>query len=246
MVDRIWVEGSSNLIYDNRFILLDSFSLRATGENTWNVSERPGENVVGGNAVGGNAYTDYEGAGYSQTCEDADDDGFCDTPYRISENDTDYLPLAAPDNATEQPGDGNDSETNVTNYQVDFVAGDPIRELGEDGLYAEQDRLMRFAFGNSEDGITEKDTAWPNESIRNAVDYGHIGEHENGTASVTFTVADGENVTLSLVVYSMPGEAFSMDTVDQQELLNATTGTYAPGTYTITVDLPDGSEGSDG
>ena len=329
---RIDNESTSNLIYDNRITGSPQFA-DAPGSNTWNVSPRPGENVVGGDTVAGNYYSDY-----SETCEDTDSDGLCDSPNELAENNTDYHPLALGENASpsfpyfqitslDVPSqfeegeaapvtvtvtnigseadtqrirlvgdfvaggavdlldqtvtlDGGETatltfnvtydsaenydglyaqsddttlsksvtlvDTEATNYQVDFVAGDPIDELGEDGLYAEQNRLMRFAFGNSEDGITERDTAWPNESIRSAVDYGHIGENENGTASVTFTVADGENVTLSLVTYSLPGETFSMETADQQELLNATTETYGPGEHTITVDLPGENENADG
>jgi hypothetical protein len=33
-------------------------------------------------------------AGYSKTCADDDQDGFCDEPYEIAENNTDYLPLS--------------------------------------------------------------------------------------------------------------------------------------------------------
>ncbi|ESP88835.1 glycoside hydrolase family 3 N-terminal domain-containing protein [Candidatus Halobonum tyrrellensis] len=139
-----------------------------------------------------------------------------------------------------------DDGSETTHYQVDFAAGEPIEELGEEGLYAEQDRLMRFAFGSVEEGITEKDTAWPSAEIRDCVEYGHIREHDDGTASVTFSVADDcDEMTLSLAVYSMPGDEFSADTADEQELLNATTGTFGPGDHTITVDLPDGNESDD-
>ena len=144
------------------------------------------------------------------------------------------------------PDDWNGSESNATTYQVDFAAGQPIENLSADRLYAQQDRLMRFAFGNASAGITEKDTAWPSDRIRQCVDYGHIRERANGTAAVTFTVpvyCDG--VTLTLAVYSTPGEAFFPETASQQELLNATTETYGPGEHTITVDLPDGNQTDD-
>ena len=139
--------------------------------------------------------------------------------------------------------DGNGSEPNVTTYQVDFVAGQPIENLSADRLYAQEDRLMRFAFGNASAGITRKDTAWPKTEIRQCVDYGHIRERANGTAAVRFSVAAYcEDVTLTLAVYETPGMAFFPETADQQVLLNATTGTYGPGEHTITADLPDGNE----
>ena len=141
---------------------------------------------------------------------------------------------------------GGGSDSNVTTYQVDFAAGQPIENLSADRLYAKQDRLLRFAFGNASAGITRKDTAWPSAEIRQCVEYGHIRERANGTAAVTFTVpiyCDERQFTLA--VYSTPGEAFFPETADQQVLLNATTDTYGPGEHTITVDLPDGNETGD-
>ncbi|ESP88837.1 periplasmic copper-binding protein [Candidatus Halobonum tyrrellensis G22] len=243
------VRGS--LVYDNRFdaslgifdrpvlfgpLVGEPSDARASNAgNAWNVTPRPGENVVGGDAVAGNYYATADGTGFSQTCADADGDGLCDSAYELTENDTDVHPLAGPANDTAAPVDGGGA--NVTDYQVDFVAGDPIENLSADRLYAGEDRLLRFAFGDTDEGITERDTAWPSAEIRDAVDYGHVVESD-GAASVSFTVADGESVTLSLVTYSLPGDGFSADTADQQELLNATTRTYGPGEHTITVDLP--------
>ncbi|ESP90183.1 pectate lyase [Candidatus Halobonum tyrrellensis G22] len=127
----------------------------------------------------------------------------------------------------------------VEYYQVDFVAGEPIEELGEDGLYADEDRLMRFARGTPGEGLVDKDTAWPSAELRDCLDYGHIYAPESGTGTVDFTVADDcEEVTLSLAVHSAPTAEFSMDTVDQQELLYATTETYGPGDHSIAVELP--------
>ena len=252
-------EGArGNVVYDNLFnvtrdafdgnVLFGSLNSRRRGPpgvNAWNVSARTGENVVGGSTIGGNYYANPDGTGFSQTCDDADADGLCDSPNELGANNTDFLPLADPTNGTDGgKGSGNGNET--TTYQVDFVAGQPIENLSADRLYAQEDRLVRFAFGSTEDGVTERGSAWADESIRNCIDYGHIAEREDGTAAVTFAVAeDCGDVTLSLVVYEMPGERFEASTVDQQVLLNATTGTYGPGEHTITVDLPDGNESDD-
>ncbi|ESP86979.1 pectate lyase family protein [Candidatus Halobonum tyrrellensis] len=131
-------------------------------------------------------------------------------------------------------------QAQVEYYQVDFLGGEPIEELGEDGLYADQDRLMRFARGTPADGIVDRGSAWASAELRNCLDYGHIVSHDDGaSAHVHFTVADDcEGVVLSLAVHSAPTDEFSVDTVDQQELLSATTGTYGPGDHSIRVDLP--------
>ena len=146
----------------------------------------------------------------------------------------------------EAGGSGGDGEGNATNYQVDFVAGHPIENLSADRLYAREDRLFRFAFGNGEEGITDHGFAWANESLRTCVDPGRINGVDDGDAArVTFTVNDAcGDVTLSLAAYSMPGESFSVETAAQQELLNATTATFGPGEHTVTVDLPDADDGN--
>lgn len=95
--------STENLVYDNRLNntrnVVFGFQF-ANFRNSWNVSKRPGPNVIGGPSVGGNYYATPDSTGYSQTCTDSDDDGFCDSPndFGVSGNDnnTDFLPLASP------------------------------------------------------------------------------------------------------------------------------------------------------
>ncbi|WP_200862327.1 cupredoxin domain-containing protein [Candidatus Halobonum tyrrellensis] len=134
---------------------------------------------------------------------------------------------------------GGDGGSEPTSYQVDFVAGEPIEELGEEGLYAEQDRLLRYAWGNTDEGVTDRGSAWASEDVRDCLEsYGHV-VLDDGRAHVTFTVADGCELTLSLAVHSLPGGEFSEATADEQELLDYTTRTYGPGEHTVSVDLPE-------
>lgn len=44
--------------------------------------------------IGGNYYTNRTGNGYSDTCADSNDDGFCDSPYILMPNNVDNLPLS--------------------------------------------------------------------------------------------------------------------------------------------------------
>lgn len=114
----------------------------------------------------------------------------------------------------------------------------PVEEPGEDGPYAEQDRLLRFAFGTPDEEITERGSAWASESIRTCLaEYGHVGT-DDGEARVRFTAAEGCELTLSLAIHSMPGEGFDPETADEPALLGASTGTFGPGQHTLTVDLP--------
>ena len=131
----------------------------------------------------------------------------------------------------------------VLPYQVDFVAGDPNETLGEseDDFYGRQNRLIQYVHGNA-DGITRRDT-WLNSldpEIRECVSADPI-EAESGTASVSFTVAEGCELTLSLVSYTLPGGAFSFETAEEQEMVDDESETFGPGEHTLDVDLPTGT-----
>ncbi|ESP87112.1 endo-1,4-beta-xylanase [Candidatus Halobonum tyrrellensis] len=126
-------------------------------------------------------------------------------------------------------------------YQVDFVAGEVEEELGEseDDYYGRQNRLIQYA--HTEGGeVADRDT-WINSldpETRDAVTASDV-EVDDGTASVSFTVADGEELTLSLAAYTLPGGEFSFDTADEQELVGSATETFGPGDHSLEIDLPE-------
>jgi len=89
----IYLEYSnSNLIYNNIFNNPNNVYVYK-GTNTWNIIKTPGRNIIGGNYLGGNAWLKPDGTGFSQTCNDTDGDGICDKPFKINDNNIDYLPL---------------------------------------------------------------------------------------------------------------------------------------------------------
>jgi hypothetical protein len=135
--------------------------------------------------------------------------------------------------------------TGTLYWQLDLVAGQPYDALGPNSgndFYAdsEEDRLFRYAHGNSEEGITERGSAWPSSDLRACVDPRHLVDGGDGTVSVEFTVADDcADVTLTLAAYEKPGPGF--DRSMNQTLLAAETGVFGPGTHTLTLDLPAGA-----
>lgn len=123
-------------------------------------------------------------------------------------------------------------------YQVDFVEGEPIEVLGrdEDAYYGRQNRLIQYAHVSG-DEVVERD-AWLNSldaDTRRCID-AELIEMSDGTASVTFTVEEGCERTLSLAVYWLPGGEFAFG--DRQPLVDAATDTFGPGEHTVTVPLP--------
>ncbi|VVB91260.1 Cell surface glycoprotein [uncultured archaeon] len=88
--------SSNNTIYNNIFNNTNNFYNEDSGYNSWNTIKTSGANIIGGPYLGGNFWADPNGTGFSQTCTDTDRDGICDSPYVLDANNTDHLPLAAP------------------------------------------------------------------------------------------------------------------------------------------------------
>ncbi len=85
---------SGNRVYDNLFnnSLYDS---DPTGNSHFfNTSQGTGTNILGGTLIGGNFWLNRTHNGPSQSCVDADVDGYCDSAYTFFSGATDYLPLA--------------------------------------------------------------------------------------------------------------------------------------------------------
>lgn len=180
------------------------------------------------------------------------------TLYAVFHRDTDddrTFDFVSSGGATDQPYVGDDGpvsdETQFTfvpdpqvYWQVDLIGGEPYQRLGphaDNGFYGDEtdseDRLFGFAHGNDVDGLTTRDAAWPNDELRACVETGIELTADDGTASVTFTVAEGcSDVELTFAAYEKPGPDFSRSM--NQTLVDAETDSYDPGTHTVTVDLP--------
>ncbi len=91
------LESFDNLIYNNYF--KNTNNVDENKPNIWNTTLTSGTNIVGGSYLGGNCWAVPDRDGFSQTCEDLDEDGICDSVYRIEEadaaddTDVDELPL---------------------------------------------------------------------------------------------------------------------------------------------------------
>ena len=128
-----------------------------------------------------------------------------------------------------------------TYYQVDFVEGEPLTSLGpedSDNFYNDQERLVQYLWGSSADAVTGHGYATTlNENTDDCIESEGMTVSD-GMASVTFTIADGCTMEVSLVSYTLPNAEFDRSTASEQELHDSTTVTLNGGTHTITVDLP--------
>jgi hypothetical protein len=152
-------------------------------------------------------------------------------------------PAETPEKSTEPA-----AEENATYYQVDFVVGEPIKNLrGPNGTYA-NDQLIRFVHGSTAEPVMRRAPgafAYAESSVADRIESQEITV-ENGTATVTFTVTEGsEPVELSLVSYTKPGPGWSPATEAKQEFVDAETRTVESGTHTLTVSLPGEGDKAD-
>lgn len=89
--------SNRNLVYNNYFNNIYNAYIEGTSTgNLWNTDKTASINLINGSYLGGNYWLHPDGTGYSENCKDIDFNGFCDSPYIIDENNTDYLPLTVP------------------------------------------------------------------------------------------------------------------------------------------------------
>lgn len=127
-------------------------------------------------------------------------------------------------------------------FQVDFVFGDSIYNLGEDDDGRYSARKIVHLWGNTYTGRlsgTQGGThTWDGCTVSTEAIEGDLG---NGTASVTFEF-EGETCPVSLVSYVAPCPiGFNDVTVDQQYRVdkNEIASFDGSGPHTLTVDLPN-------
>jgi hypothetical protein len=150
----------------------------------------------------------------------------------------------APSTNASTGGNGKAKDTGQAEayYQIDFVQGEPIKNLqGSEETY-QPDELIRYAHGSTENLLKRSSNGefTTNESLAECVESSAIVVKSNGTARVSFKIADGcDPVTLSLVSYTKPSPVWSRATESEQEFVDADTRTFEPGrTYTLRVELP--------
>lgn len=90
----IYLTSSSNSFYNNLFN--NTVNLGSSGtSNNLNTTQQTGTRIhSNGVEIGGNYWSNSTGNDYSDTCTDADFDGFCDNSYTLATNNIDYLPYS--------------------------------------------------------------------------------------------------------------------------------------------------------
>jgi hypothetical protein len=91
-------DASTTRIYNNLFNSSSApefYSGLDMDENKWSFGVDYGKRIVGpGEIIGGNFWATFDGTGYSETCTDANTDGFCDDEYVLNSDNKDGAPLS--------------------------------------------------------------------------------------------------------------------------------------------------------
>jgi hypothetical protein len=97
----IWIETSyadlvavNNIFYNDQNVECDRFFfLEEIRAAVFSTNRTAVTGITGSRYAGGNAWGQPDGNGFSQTCRDADQDGICDSPYRVVASYPDEYPL---------------------------------------------------------------------------------------------------------------------------------------------------------
>ncbi|MEM3654615.1 MAG: NosD domain-containing protein, partial [Candidatus Micrarchaeia archaeon] len=133
--------GENNLIFNNLFntsVYDPAVSVDST--NFWNSSYNcSGErNIIGGNCIGGNFWGgEY---GHSIFCQDSNNDGICDTPYYISSQNIDFLPITFGGTVSQPPyinliSPGDEQIINSNSVNFTFIATDDDSSILNCSIY---------------------------------------------------------------------------------------------------------------
>lgn len=89
------LDSGNSSIYNNYFNNVNNIYLQGSNAGTsLNTTLTPAKNIVDGTYLGGNFWATPKGDGFSQTHEDKNGDGICDSAYSVNTEGIDYLPLA--------------------------------------------------------------------------------------------------------------------------------------------------------
>lgn len=125
---------------DNRFDNANNTEFEASPlGNAWNAPASEDENVLGYTAYGGNYWATPAGDGYSQTCADANQDGYCDSKNTLASNNEDGTPLAP-------LGTLEGTVTDSAGDPVDGVTVDVFDQVAGTGKSTTTDAQGRYSF----------------------------------------------------------------------------------------------------
>jgi len=79
-------QNNPNIFYNNLFNNTNNIGFSGTTyNNSWNTTEQAGERIYSnGTEIGGNYWSHPSGSGFSDDCDDTDNDGFCEDAYNVT------------------------------------------------------------------------------------------------------------------------------------------------------------------
>lgn len=90
----IYFNDIDNMSFFNNFLNGTNYYVSTSNNNNWNTTLQSETNIIGGSLVGGNYWGKTDGTGFSDICDDSDNNGICNAHFSISAGNIDYTPLS--------------------------------------------------------------------------------------------------------------------------------------------------------
>ncbi len=205
-------------IYNN--LLNNTGNVGMTGANyiTFNTTNQTGTRIFSsGTNIGGNYWTNSTGTGYSDTCTDADKDGFCDSALNISNmiacsgadcaNFTDYFPYS-------------DEYSNGTVGNSTIMT--PIAPINN--AKNTTTRTIQFKFNATFlGGVPVNCSLWTNETSWSSKQLNQTPVYNKSIMNITYTFVGDGNYTWSISCWDQNSQNFTANRTLDISLMRNTT-----------------------
>jgi hypothetical protein len=193
--DLINTVAASNLTIVNNLFNVSNMGYMATAGQvaTYNKTKRFDVNIIGDPLSGGNYWGYWNRSGFSDTCNDTDRDGICDTAYAPSSS-SDYLPLTnAPPNVSLNPNSARTGYVSGSSPYI-FVNCTATDESGIDTRWIEFDGVNYTGLSGANTTFNENTTSSVVDSEFSCTDYYNFAQN------ITLPV-NSSDVVISVLVH---------------------------------------------
>ncbi|MBM3228798.1 hypothetical protein FJZ26_00020 [Candidatus Parvarchaeota archaeon] len=193
--------ASGNTFYNNYIRNYENYNNPSGYSNVWNTNPGTSTNIVAGRKIGGNFWADPLGSGFSEICEDYDNNSICDSPLALDSSNKDFYPLGV---SASLPGSCDNMTESGVYTLTGSISGYPVTCMKVLANFVTLDCLGRTIDGLDGGGTYGISViGYNNTTIKNCVvtdfyDGVHI-ENSHSNRLINVTTNSNTNTGLSLI-----------------------------------------------